>query len=881
MHTTRDDSLLRTMRFISKHEDAQIYGAILSKEMTNQAMLDSVAYRTYYAIASRVEPPKSKKPKTKSDIAISSKETPSKKKPTKAKKDIPSKKKPTSKPKPTKKKALVEADKGKGLNVLLEVALSEAAQLKEATKRSKKDFNISQASGLGDGTDFESGVPNEQQRKTSGADEGTGTKPGVPNVPKYLSKSENGSWGDSGDDERNDDNSDEVTKDDDCMRIQEDVRTPDSFEFNDHDEKYDKMYKDVNVRSKVAEHEEVGKEDAEMTDTTHESASQENSYEQVIEDAHVTLTSSQKTKGSKQSSSISSYFASKFLNLDNVPPVIDEVASMMNVKTPHEELSTQAPPNLSVQVTAIPKTSIVPVTTVTLIIQPFSSIPQMTTPTPIPTTEPTTSSIPTISNFASLFRFDHECCLGQDLPQAIKLIHYAQILTDHYDALVKSYQLDKDLFDSYGKTYSLKRGCEDKDKDEDPPAGSDQGLKKRKTSKDAEPSRGSKSKESKSSSSKGSKSQSKSFGKSAQAEEPMFEIADTEMTQDQGDNMGNTKDQPNVEEASKHDWFKKPERSPTPDRDWNDGKQIDFGIRIGSIKMEKNRKPPTTFDELMSTPIDFSAHVMHNLKIKNLTQEHLVGPAFNLLKGTCKSRVELEFHFEECYKAVTDKLDWHNPEGHEYPFYLSKPLPLIEYQGRQVVPANYFFNNDLEYLKEEKLARKNELKARGTLLMALPNENQLKFNTYKCAKSLMEAIEKRFGGNKESRKTQKTLLKQFQIEILGETISQEDMNLKFLRSLTSKWKTHTLTWRTKPDLETLSMDDLYNNLKIYETEVKGSSSSSQNLQNVAFVSSNSSGSTNQAHGSNSSNTDSMSDVVIYSFFANQSNSPQLDNEDLQ
>ncbi|GJW43719.1 putative ribonuclease H-like domain-containing protein [Tanacetum coccineum] len=206
---------------------------------------------------------------------------------------------------------------------------------------------------------------------------------------------------------------------------------------------------------------------------------------------------------------------------------------------------------------------------------------------------------------------------------------------------------------------------------------------------------------------------------------------------------------------------------------------------------------------------------------------------------------------------------------------------------------------------EEKFAKKNELKARGTLLMALPNEHQLKFNTYRCAKSLMEAIEKRFGGNKESNKTQKTLLKQqygnfngsssegldqtydrlqkliSKLEILGETISQEDMNLKFLRSLPSEWKTHTLIWRNKPNLETLSMDDLYNNLKIYETEVKGSSSSSQNSQNVAFVYSNSSGSTNQAHVSNSANTDSMSDAVIYSFFANQSNSPQLDNEDLQ
>ncbi|GJX83191.1 hypothetical protein Tco_0332672 [Tanacetum coccineum] len=93
------------------------------------------------------------------------------------------------------------------------------------------------------------------------------------------------------------------------------------------------------------------------------------------------------------------------------------------------------------------------------------------------------------------------------------------------------------------------------------------------------------------------------------------------------------------------------------------------------------------------------AYVMNNLKIENLTQEHLVGPAFNLLKGTCRSRVELEYHFEECYKAVTNRLDWNNPEGHEYPFELSKPLPLIKDRSRQVFHVNYFINNDLEYLK--------------------------------------------------------------------------------------------------------------------------------------------------------------------------------------
>ncbi|GJW98117.1 hypothetical protein Tco_0179925 [Tanacetum coccineum] len=128
------------------------------------------------------------------------------------------------------------------------------------------------------------------------------------------------------------------------------------------------------------------------------------------------------------------------------------------------------------------------------------------------------------------------------------------------------------LFDSYGKAYSLKRDRDHKDKDEDSLVGSDQWLKKRKTSKDAKPPKGSKSKKTKSSSSKGTKSQPKTSGKSVQAEEPVFKTADTEMQQDQGGDLGNTKDQPNVEEASKHDFFKKPERPPTPNRDWNAGK---------------------------------------------------------------------------------------------------------------------------------------------------------------------------------------------------------------------------------------------------------------------------------------------------------------------
>nr|GEY41703.1 hypothetical protein [Tanacetum cinerariifolium] len=127
---------------------------------------------------------------------------------------------------------------------------------------------------------------------------------------------------------------------------------------------------------------------------------------------------------------------------------------------------------------------------------------------------------------------------------------------------------------------------------------------------------------------------------------------------------------------------------------------------------------------------------------------------------------------------------------------------------------------------------KNELKARGTLLMALLDKHQLKFNSHKDAKTLMETIEKRFGLDQIHDRLQKLVS---QLEIHRVSLSQEDVNLKFLRSLPSDWKTHTLIWRNKTDLEDKSLDDLFNSLKIYETKVKHSSSPSNASQNLAFV----------------------------------------------
>ncbi|GJS23973.1 ribonuclease H-like domain-containing protein [Tanacetum coccineum] len=191
-------------------------------------------------------------------------------------------------------------------------------------------------------------------------------------------------------------------------------------------------------------------------------------------------------------------------------------------------------------------------------------------------------------------------------------------------------------------------------------------------------------------------------------------------------------------------------------------------------------------------------------------------------------------------------------------------------------------------------------------MMGIPNKHQLKFNSIKDAKLLMKAVEKIFDRNTATKKTQRNLLKQqyanfttpssemldqtfdrlqnlvSQLELLGETISQEDVNQKLLRSLSPEWNTHVVVWKNKTDLDTMSMDDLYNNLKVYEPEVKGMSSSSSSTQNMAFVSysNNSNSNTNEAVSTtqavktanevsaantqvNASNIDNLSDAVIY------------------
>nr|GEX93684.1 hypothetical protein [Tanacetum cinerariifolium] len=233
-----------------------------------------------------------------------------------------------------------------------------------------------------------------------------------------------------------------------------------------------------------------------------------------------------------------------------------------------------------------------------------------------------------------------------------KSIHRSDEQRNLYKARVDAYECDKILLDTYGDTVMLKRRRDDADKDEEPFAGSDRESKRRREGKEPDLTSAPKEKETKTTgkSTEGSKSHQKTASKCAPAEEPMQITQDLEEPSHQEFETGAADDQP-ITEASQHpEWFQKLKKPPTPDH--------------------------------------------------TLTPELLVGLTYELMKGSYKSLVELEFFLEEVYKATTDQLDWNNPEGQQYPHNLFKPLPLIpNSRGSHVIPFDHFINSDLEYLR--------------------------------------------------------------------------------------------------------------------------------------------------------------------------------------
>ncbi|MCO6516608.1 MAG: hypothetical protein J6586_08990, partial [Snodgrassella sp.] len=249
-----------------------------------------------------------------------------------------------------------------------------------------------------------------------------------------------------------------------------------------------------------------------------------------------------------------------------------------------------------------------------------------------------------------------------------------------------------------------------------------------------------------------------------------------------------------------------------------------------------------------------------------------------------------------------------------------KPGTTVEQVGDKTVTKV----NTGPVTNEERSQLKNDLKARGLLLMALPREQVLAFSKYKSAKTLFDEICEVFGGNDSTKKTQKTLLKQTyenfgstsnesldsiftrlqkivtQLTVFGIEVEREDLNLKFLRSLPSEFGTNVAVWEDKPDLETMKLNDLYNNFKVIEQRLKKAGKISSSSGSVALISSSLDDSSDEesdsdddcanivvSTGSGSVSTVSskkqiagLSDTTFYAFISSQVGGSILNHEDL-
>ncbi|GJT29482.1 hypothetical protein Tco_0909757 [Tanacetum coccineum] len=652
---------------------------ILWGMMTNQQMRDSIAYKTYLAYANGVTSPKMKR-KFKKPASPSKKRTlvtVEEEEPEPAKKVIPSKK-PAAKRQSagvriretpgvsmSKKKAPAKAKRSKGIELLSDTALLEEAQLKKAIKQSRRETNIHQVGGSSEGANLESEIADEPKGKSSDTSEGTGLKPRVPDVFKAdSSESEYESWGDSGDEANEKGDDEDVLESDDDHEQADDKQT----EFDnprtsdDEEETQDDEY--------VHTLEDYVPTDDETNDETNDSADN-----QVKDNTQAT----QKTEVPLPSSSISSDYAAKFLNFDNIPSADTKVVSMLDIKVQHEVPRTS--PLLSIPVSVIPEHNVInPPETVTIASTiNFSSLltslfPHLQQSTPIPTPTTTeaitsTTAVPDSETLTALHQriadLEKDVKELKDIDNSTKVISTIQsevlksvkeylgsslddamykVIQRNFADIIKEHSVPDEIVKRLGQQYAPQKSIEDIRK-----------IKIEHARKQQEP------KETITLSNTTAleefdqnttlfetMTKSKSFNKSSKQralyhalmesilkdedamdegllikigreeketvtadkdegplpldqteEETVFEAGDTQRPQNLGENTGNT-DEPPIVNVDPKDRFKKPERPPTPDPKWN--------------------------------------------------------------KCTCRSYVELDYNMEECYKALTDQLDWNNPE---------------------------------------------------------------------------------------------------------------------------------------------------------------------------------------------------------------------------
>ncbi|GKB01550.1 hypothetical protein Tco_0829594, partial [Tanacetum coccineum] len=552
-----------TIRVISKHKDTQEYGAILPQHLTNQAMLESKAFKTYRAYATGEKAPKSKATKKRTDSESSPKIKPSqaskgKRIKTSAKGDKPA------------------TIKSKGLTVLSKVALSEAEQMKLATKRSLKEFYISHASGLGDGVDLQSKVPDEQQQTGSGTNEGAGDKPEVLDVTVYRSESEEESWTfsqgeeeDEDDDEHNNDEEDEEHDNDDDNDDNDDE--DDDQENDNQRTKSDNEGDDfvhLNLATYIADDKEKEKEEKADDDmTSDQKVSTPPDYELTEEDENQedddTMGEDQEDEENEE------LYGDLNLNLDRQDAKMTDAQTNQETEEAHVTLTTEPPVS---DLSELKQTN--------QFAEALTSIPGIVDKyleTKVKDTVDVAVHLKSDklrekaqaenqdflnSLDSNVKRIINEQVKAQTSKIMTKVKKYvtetldAEVLENNsidifdvqknlHRTLLEAYNSDKDLLSSYGEVVILKRGRDDQEKDKEPSAGSNRG------------------------------SPPKSSGKSIQQEEHDPRVDDLEEQLHQELDTGNY-DVSLVREATNVDerlW--NPSGSQTPDREWNQTKTVD------------------------------------------------------------------------------------------------------------------------------------------------------------------------------------------------------------------------------------------------------------------------------------------------------------------
>ncbi|GJS54584.1 hypothetical protein Tco_0627946 [Tanacetum coccineum] len=756
-HYARDDYMFTMIKVVSRHEDTQLYGAILPNELTNENIRNSKSYKEYYAIALGAEPPKTKARVKKKQVGSDKTNTPLTVKGKRLKTS-------TKAAKPAKKKQPAKTSKAK------------AAQ-KSSEEDDDDEVNVSDDDNAdnNDNADNDDDANNDDDVDKDDVDDDVDNQDDE--NPDDTNQDDNDEQTDS-DNDGDDFVHPKLSTHDDEARQDDEEEEMDEEPTHEEDEA-NKLYRDVNVNLKGR--------DTEMTDAPLPNVE----GTQVTEDTHVIITAPVNPEGQQQSSSVTSGFVPNMLN----PSPNTGIDSIFT-------LNTEATSLVDVSVTTIVEPPLLSATTL-----PPPPTPLIThlqkTPVPTPTNVPS-SSLQDLPNIGSLFGFDHrlktlennfsefnqknqfvaavslipsivDAYLANKMHEAVitavklqserlrdeaqaenadflnklddnikkiikdqvkeqvkaqvskilpkiektvneqlevevmtrssteskisvaiaanlselelkkilidkmesnKLIYRSDEQNNLYKALVDAYKSDKLILDTYGDTVWFKRCRDDEDKDEEPSVGSNRRSKRRRDGKEPESTSAPKEKTPKTT--EGSKSHYKSVGESAQAEEPMHTAKDLEEPAHQEFETGVTEDQPNKETPQILDWFQRPTKLPSLDRDWNKTVPDAHGpVQPWLSSLAYKEDPRESFNELMDTPLDFLAFVMNRLKVDTLTPELLTGPTFELIKGSFKSLVELEYLFEEVYKATTNKLDWDNPEGQQYPHDLRKSLPLI------------------------------------------------------------------------------------------------------------------------------------------------------------------------------------------------------------